>query len=520
VKKFSFSVVFTLVAILAIASAAIAGTDALPGSGWWSAEQIQNVGSAQANITITAYDAESTATYPLSDTLDAGAAKNYNPITLGLPDNFQGSAVVSASQDIRAIVNITNRYVTISGNQLGDPASPSPAAGQYQGMNIPSTTINFPLAKNNHYNKTTTYFIQNAGTTAATATATFILFNPGTAQNETFTYVTPSIGPGQMVVVTANDARDLGNNPPPSGNGVVGSLTVTSTQPLAGVCLEHKTTESNATVLQATRAFTSNDYDTKVYIPSNKQNFYGRFSGIQVQNVSGAPIDVNVTYIQSLNAGTGCPGGTKTDSTTNLANGASWTFLSTAQLDNGCFASATVEATGDVVALVNESFLQSWLDTHPDVYQQSTSYGGIAAVSGTTVVSLPMFKENSYAKGTGVSLQNIGDAEATNVVISFIGPTGTYTLLPQTIGMGASIVLTDVRNRTDWSGTPMTPTALGCSPDPLNTTGCGANGLFGVIVEADQPVVAIANESTYPFAAPLIKQDKNNYEGFNLTAAP
>jgi hypothetical protein len=71
----------------------------------------------------------------------------------------------------------------------------------------------------------------------------------------------------------------------------------------------------------------------------------------------------------------------------------------------------------------------------------------------------------------------------------------------------------DVRTKpaSFWNGTAMTPAALGC-----DAAGCDGNGVFGITVTADQNVVAIANESPYPFAASRVYQDKNNYEGFNL----
>jgi hypothetical protein len=75
----------------------------------------------------------------------------------------------------------------------------------------------------------------------------------------------------------------------------------------------------------------------------------------------------------------------------------------------------------------------------------------------------------------------------------------------------------DVRNKAAsfWNGTAMTPAALGCT-----ASGCGNNGTFSVVVTSDQPIVGLVNESTYPFTAPRILQDKNNYEGFNLVTAP
>jgi hypothetical protein len=510
VKKLTTSLLVAILIIGMMVGSALADTNALPGTGWWSGEQIQNVGSGSATIDITAYDASNT--YSVSDTLAPGASGTYLPNQFtGMPAGFQGSAVVSSNSDIRAIVNITNRLVTVGGTTLGDPNANSPAAGQYQGTNVPSTQINFPLVKIDYFSKSTDFFVQNAGSADAPATARFVI------NGAVYTYTTPSIPQYHMAVIDPTQARDASNNPPPStGNLGLGSLTVSSAQPLAGTALEHNTQETSATLLQATRGFSSADYDTKVYAPINKNNYFGRFTGLQVQNVSGGPVNMNVSYVAQA-AGT-CPGGTFSDSATGVAPGASHTFPST-KLPDGCFASATVTASGDVVAVVNEAYTGAYLAAHPGTSQEATSYGALPNNAATQVISLPLFKEDAYSKGTGLSIQNVGSVKATNVVITLKGPTGTYVSNPLSIDPGAAYIAIDLRLKgaSFWNGTALDPTVLGCVN---TTTGCGANGTFGVVVTADQPVVAIANESTYPNTAPRIHQDKSNYEGFNLAAAP
>ena len=76
----SFLVAFLIIGMMV--GSALAETNALPGTGWWSGEQIQNVGSGDATIDITAYDASNT--YTVSDTIAPGASKTY------LPNSFTG----------------------------------------------------------------------------------------------------------------------------------------------------------------------------------------------------------------------------------------------------------------------------------------------------------------------------------------------------------------------------------------------------------------------------------------------
>ena len=505
VKKTLLVVLLSLTVILALPLGAFAGVNpVLPGGGWWTGSRIQNVGTSTATVDMTAYDSASSSTYTASKSILAGGGATFLPADFaGMPSGFIGSGIVSAPEPIRAIVNVTNR---LSG---GYGVSGGLAAAQYQGATVVDTTLNFPIVKNDYFTKTTTFYIQNAGGAAATATASF-LFGA-----TTYTYTTPSIDPGAMVSFTAADSRDVGMNPPPSGASGQGSLAVTSTTDLAGVVIEHKTTENPSTVAQAIRAFTPGDYDTTVYAPTNKNDYYGRFTGLRVMNVSGGSIDISVSYTTRTNAPTGCVGGTYPDSTSGLAANASFTFPSSA-FPAGCAAAAVVTATGNIVAAVNESYTNAWLAANPTRTQESVTYAALPDVSVTTKISVPGYKENSYGKGSGLTIMNVGGVQATNVIFVFSGPTGVYTSVAQTIDSMAAMNVTDARLKAGswWNGTAMTPAALGGCPADL--TGCGANGSFGVVITSDQPIVAIANESTYPFTAPLMMQDKNNYEGFNL----
>jgi hypothetical protein len=506
-----------LMTILCLAALALIAP--LPGGGWWFGAQVQNVSSTPAAVTFTVYDYASGTTYQSTDSVTPGTYKLYQPTNFpGMPDNFQGSSIVSSNQDIRAIVNLTNR----SAGGLGDPNTSSPAAGQYQGANVAGSPLYFPLVKNDYYGKTTTIIVQNVGTIATTASATFTFLS----SPYTYYYYSTSINPHQFAVFDPVDARHLYNNieyHPPFGNisSAVGSLTVTASQNLAGIALEHLVQEDHATLLQATRGFTSSDFATTVYAPINKNNYYHRFTGLQVQNVSSQSVTLNVTYkATSENANPpnnplGCQGGTYSDSAT-VASGSSYTFNSTKLPDN-CFASATIVATGgNVVAVVNEAFMQSWLNDHPGHANEATAYNAIPNGSVSKNLSVPLFKEDSYSKSTGLSIENVGAVKATNVVITLKGPTGTYVSNPISIDPGSAYVAIDLRLKPSafWNGTALNPTVLGCQN---NTTGCGANGVFSVIVNSDQNIVGVANESTYPIDYPRINQDKSNYEAFNLT---
>jgi hypothetical protein len=211
----------------------------------------------------------------------------------------------------------------------------------------------------------------------------------------------------------------------------LGSLTVTASQNLAGIALEHYTLEDHATVLQATRGLIDNDRDTTLYAPINKNYRYNRFTGLTVQNAGSGSITITVIYY--FDQDPHCPqSGQVTVTTPNVASGVSVTFPSTA-FPTGCFASTRITA----------------------------SNGGGSDPNKAIVLQDMRLKPASF-----------------------------------------------------WNGTAMTPSLLGCAEGIYN--GCGANGVFSVILTSDQNIVGIANESTYPFETPLISQDKSNYEAFNL----
>jgi hypothetical protein len=514
----SVSIFFAFVALLTITSIAF-GQASLPGTGWYSGIVVQNVGSGDASVGIVAHGLDGSEA-SFSNSVSEGAILNILPTDFtGMDAGFQGSAVVSSDKELAAVVNITNRYV--SGLGLGDSGASHPGAAQYQGMSIADTELRFPFAKNNNYGKTTTFYIQNAGDAAATATATFV-FN-----DMDYTFLTPSIDPGEMVVFTPSDARDSSNLAPPSGNVATsaGSLTVTSDEPLAGTVLEHKTSEAHGSLLQSTRAFTPADYSNVLYVPMNKDNYYNRWSGLIVQNAGDAIIDISVTYTVGTKDGscTADAGSTSTTTMEDVDPNASVIFPSADIPGDGCAAAAVVEVVGgvgEVVGVINESFTSAFLSANPTRSQESTTYSAFSADSATHRISIPLYKEDSYNKGSGVTVQNINTSDSAFITVTFISPAGTFVTNQIEIAKSASYNIVDMRLKAAslWDGTAMTPSALGCTSGNFV---CAANGLMGLMIESTGgEIVAMANESTYPFSAPRIQQDKNNYEGFNLVDLP
>jgi hypothetical protein len=510
--------IFVLTLMMILLASVVSGAGAAPagppGSGWWTSITIQNVSGTSANVSVNAYGSDGSTPSIASIALADKAAITYNPNSFtGMASGFQGGAIVSSDQSVTAIANVTNRYTA----GLGDSGTPHAGAAQYQGTSAPATTLYFPMAKYNYYSKTSTFYIQNAGSNATTFTATFRF------AGSTYTYTSPSFTVGKTIVFTAADATGA-----PSGNtNGLGSLVVTSnsSEPLAGVVLEHATTEVHGTLLQAARSFTPADASTTIYAPMNKNNYFNRFSGFQIQNIGTGNVDITVTYTVSNNKG-GCAaavGSTTTDSATNVAPYAAFTSKSATAFPNNCMTSAKAVATLSsgssgtvaIAGIVNEAFTTAYLAANPSKYQEATMYAAFPESAATLKVSIPIFKEDSYDKAGTIIVQNISAFDA-HVTLVFTSTKGTFTSVSQTIPANGSMDYLDVRLNAAafWSGTAMTPAALGCTSGNYV---CGAGGqMAAFITSSDQNIVALLNESTYPISSPRMQMDKNNYEGFNL----
>jgi hypothetical protein len=485
-KKFLLIFVATVLLLTFVASV----NAQLQGGGWWIGATMQNVGSSNATLVLTAYDSQSSSTYTLSpDPLAPGASITVLPngvsgqdFSPSLPSGFTGSIVASSDQPIASLVNVTNREAAGFGVTGGT------AAAIYEGVNSTqaNTEIRFPLVKYNHFGKTTTFYLQNAGSNAATISV--VISKGGVDYN----YSTPSaVNPGQMVAI------DPGLAGVPAGNGT-GSLIATSAEPIAGVMLEHEHSASVATLLQASSGFTSSSLDDVLYCPSVKKNHFGRSSGIQVQNNHTSAQNVRVIY-NGVNTAQSF-----TSAWVMLDPGESTTFLNDSVITSGSLFSAKVEGQdGLVAAIVNESEIPL-----VNAVQTSVTYACQAESTATTTISFPGYKENRFGRTTALQIQNVGTTDATNVVLEFTDNNGNVrTTQPQAIAAGASSTFLCVSgNNSLWNGTSL-----------------GDATISGVIVTSDQPVIAIANEASWASASPCIGNngsgsfDKASSSGFSLS---
>jgi hypothetical protein len=459
---------FVMLIVLLVSVSLVVAQGGLPGAGWKSGQQIQNVGNASAKVVFTAYDKQGSNYDCGEKTIAPGASDTFltDADCTTVPEGFVGSAVVGADQPIAAIVNVTNRGT-------GD------ASAQYQGTDGAdvANALNFPLVKNCHSGRTTTFYVQNASTSPNNIDATFKVG----ASSYTKNY--PNVPGNAMVVVSPADAGV------PCAQGT-GSLSVVGTQPLAGAALEHESSVAVASNLSASKAFTAADGSQNVYCPlyRNEQTpVKKQTSGAQVQNVSGGPVDISFTF----NTQGGASYGPFTE--TNVPDGDSRTFYAPALagVPTGTVGSAVISATGNVVAVVNDAAVDN------GVQRKTTA---ACFPSGGQTVNIPLAKEFAGGNTTGIQVQNVGGAP-TKVTLEYKASNGSTLKIESknTIAQGESITAYAVSN-------------LGTGWTKLSGNGSMAGTVNGVVATANQDIVAIANESS---ANPNASgQDTKNYEGF------
>ncbi len=450
-----------LVVVMVLGVGFVSAQSNLPGSGWQSGHQIQNVGDADATVQFTAYDLAG-ADYDCGSEVAVPDGSVNVKIDTCVADGFAGSAVVSSDQPMAAIINVNNKG---TGN----------AAGQYTGTDGAdvATTISFPLMKNDFHGRTTTFYIQNSSDSLNDLTATF------TVKGESGTYekIYSDVPANSMVIIIPEDAS--------VADGVVGGLSVTGTSALAGTVLEHETTAAIAENLQASRAFSPNDYDTQLYCPLVRYNHTSKdqTTGVQVQNTDVTTQTITITY------------GNGITNTADVAAGASHTFPTKNDLAEGVKQSATLTSAGPIVAVVNDKGLST---SDP---QRVTTYACFAGAGATTSVSLPLVKERLGVNQTGVQVQNVGGSSIT-ITVTYNNSGGTVVVQNATpLVAGESFTFNNIYNYN-----PALITVVSGDPATLE----GTNN--GVAITATGPIVAIANEST---VSGTTIQDTKNYEGFN-----
>jgi len=443
----------------------------LMGPGSQTGMQIQNIGRANATITVRYYDMKTGAmhTYTPPSTVAPNASitvlgtesSGWNP---PVPSGFIGSAVIESDQPILVIVN---------------ERSDQGAAAQYRGSGPSLTTeVKIPSVKRGLGGKSTEVIVQNTGTATTRVTVNY----------------SGKIG---ETPVTGTDWRDI--NPRQSwrfkasdsvGQGFLGAATVTASgQPIVAVYndLPDWGDPNYGKIAQSTNGFASTAATVTAYAPTQKKSLYGKSTGLQAQNAGSGPASICVTWIQQLPAS---GAGTRYQHCiNNVAVGDSATFFgSTMPTPSNFLGSAIVAGTQPIVAIVNESYDSGSI---PPTGQKATTYSAINSNVPANRVYVPLQKKSFDGNNTGIQVMNVGDSTAA-VTIAYVWiypSSGTCATTRSVASLASTTFL--ARDNAD----------LACVP----------SGSYGsAVITANQPIVAIVNESKDDGS-----QDTKNYEGFN-----
>ena len=314
---------FALLTVLALLAALVGVTTPAKAAGYGTnfttSITYQNVGTADANVALDFYSAESGTAIPI--TLPVLAANAGSSLFVGslaqVSSGFKGSAVMSSDQPLVAtLVQVPPNGSVVKSR----PLSNSSAGG--------ASSVLVPTVIKNMFGYTSVVSIQNVDTVGADLTVEFIPVGASI-----FSVTVTNLPSG------AAKYYDMGSFSNPSiGANFNGSMRVTAKKTgtttagsIVATSLEAGTANNFAYAFEGATQFAN-----KVYMPSAFCRWIGAsyMSYYAVQNVGTSPIDITVTYSNS-----------NTETYSNVAGGAKVSI-------SGCGASNTLNPTGFIGSAV------------------------------------------------------------------------------------------------------------------------------------------------------------------------
>lgn len=376
------SLVITLPTIPA--SAQWAGT-------WVSSIQIMNLGNSTANVVVEYYREDGTRVDEAtrSYTITVGSAVNiFQPNVPGLPDNFKGSAIVSADQPIAAI---GSEQTTYSDGSIGN--------SQYSGFGAEAVGTKFYLPNVNRKfggsQWSSRITIQN--TTANPVTATVIFYNSdGTTRD---TDVVNLLGYGSTTLTQINDSE--------LPEGWLGAAIVEATSNIA-VIVDVMSADGR---LETYNGFTSGA--TTMYLPTLLIGFGANQwnTSFQVFNVGTATAVVTMTYYTS---GVATPAKIVTTTLPQYQSINRYQPTVDSDLGTPWIGSVVIESTQPIVAVGSQS-------SGAPGKRLASIYNGVA--NGATQAFLPTvlryFGGSNFV--TSFQIMNVG-LEPASVKVEYFAP--------------------------------------------------------------------------------------------------
>lgn len=386
-KSKFFSIVMVLVLILAGISTTRVEAGAYS-TQFTTSVTYQNVGSGPATISLVFYSEASSTGIPITlpELAPLAGTSIYIGSVADISTGFKGSAVMSSNQPlVSTLVQVP---------EAGSGVSVRPMSNGFTSGN---GYVLVPTVLKNKYDYNSIVSVQNVDSVVADYELFFVPVDGTAISIET-----------QDVPAGATKYYDLGTmSTIPAGFN--GSLQVFATK--------DGTTDPALVVASAMElgiagigayAFEgATDFSTLVYMPSALCQKYNADSSYAVQNTTSAPIDVTVTYSNGI-----------VDGPHNLLAGAKKSFLGCAVNPAGFIGSATITATGDIVAMGK-------------IYGGGLSTAFLGFTDGASKVALPYVRwttahwDDGARQRSYIAIQNVGsDLAAGEVVVNYYNNLG------------------------------------------------------------------------------------------------
>jgi hypothetical protein len=371
----------------------------VPGTGFQSSFQIQNLGTAAANCTYDIYsNAGGAASFSqaIASTIPVGgsvlvytgaAANGGSSIPAGV-----NSGVVSCDQEVAAVVVFQN----------------DTKRDAYVATKTPAATMYAPAVYKNYYNFSSTVRVQNTSATAQTITATY--YAPG--------------NPSPVATQTANLAANGSVSLEPStlaglANNISYSFKVVGSQPLAvNVTLYGLVGTSVEPEVYSYSGFAGGA--TKVFTPVVLKNYYGFNSATNIQNAGTVTANVKRTFSNGLVETFSIPAGSSV---------ARLDFNNAGLAAGNIQYSSTIESTNaqPLIVTVNQSAAAS---------HRATVYEAPSVAEGAKTVVAPSVVKRFYGYNSSISCQNISTV-ATPLRVSYSGTAISNKVVNPSLAPGA-----------------------------------------------------------------------------------
>ncbi len=396
--RFKLSMLISIVMVLASVSMVSAQLPANQ-TKFTTSITYQNVGTATANVTFQFFNEKaSTSSSNPTFQLNAGAGSSLfvGSLTGGqaLPDNFQGSAVLSSDQPIVAtLVQVPQSSTTVKNRALSKGFS-----------SATSTTLLATVLKNT-FNTNSRFSIQNAD--AGNVDITLKIFNADNPAAAPITISEANIPQG------AAKYYDMGTLAQISAAAFNGSATVTAVKSgtstaanIVASVVEYGLAGSAVSDVKAFEGVAAGG--APVFMATALCNvFGGTTTAYAVQNVDTTNATVSVNY------STG-----QTDGAT-IAPGTKKSFLGCTKLPAGTSGAATITSSAKVIVIGK-------------VFGGGLATAFLGENTGNAKLALPYVRycnDTTYAGGTCqrtfIAIQNVGAAAANNVKVIYQDKNGT-----------------------------------------------------------------------------------------------